>query len=87
MGLGVQYSQRGGNVIDLWVLEMLWGPWWLPARALPGRKHLQTCTQALRKVLVLVLDVPGIEGSFLFLLEVMVSLSVLKEIKFWSCDL
>lgn len=42
--LGVQYSQRRGNVIDLWVLEMfkgvtlhmLQGPWWLPARALPG---------------------------------------------------
>lgn len=42
--LGVQYSQRRGNVIDLWVLEMFWGVtlhmlqglWWLPARALPG---------------------------------------------------
>lgn len=26
MDLGVHYSQRGGgNVTDLWVLEMLWG--------------------------------------------------------------
>lgn len=36
MDLGVHYSQRGENVIDLWVLEVLKGPWWLPAIALPG---------------------------------------------------
>lgn len=42
----------------------------------PGGK---TCSQALRKVLGLVLDVPGNGGSFLLLLEVMMSLSVLKN--------